>query len=86
MEHGLLLLDIEPMGAKQVKQSAPDAVLIFIMPPSREELERRLRSRGDTSEEQIKMRLERASWKWSSEAGTITPSLTTTRSAAPKKS
>ena len=63
MEHGLLLLDIEPMGAKQVKQSAPDAVLIFIMPPSREELERRLRSRGDTSEEQIKMRLERASWE-----------------------
>ena len=48
---------------KQVKQSAPDAVLIFIMPPSREELERRLRSRGDTSEEQIKMRLERASWE-----------------------
>ena len=63
MEQGLLLLDIEPMGAKQVKQSAPDAVLIFIMPPSREELERRLRSRGDTSEEQIKMRLERASWE-----------------------
>ena len=85
MEHGLLLLDIEPMGAKQVKQSAPDAVLIFIMPPSREELERRLRSRGDTSEEQIKMRLERASWEMGSEAGTITPLLTTTRSAAPKK-
>ena len=63
MEQGLLLLDIEPMGAKQVKQSAPDAVLIFIMPPSREELERRLRSRGDTSEEQIRMRLERASWE-----------------------
>lgn len=63
MEQGLLLLDIEPMGAKQVKQSTPDAVLIFIMPPSREELERRLRSRGDTSEEQIKMRLERASWE-----------------------
>ena len=53
----------ERFGAKQVKQSAPDAVLIFIMPPSREELERRLRSRGDTSEEQIKMRLERASWE-----------------------
>mgnify|MGYP002515793104 CR=1 FL=1 len=63
MEQGLLLLDIEPMGAKQVKQSAPDAVLIFIMPPSREELERRLRGRGDTSEEQIKIRLERASWE-----------------------
>ena len=63
MARGLLLLDIEPMGAKQVKQAAPEAVLIFIMPPSRQELERRLRSRGDTSEEQIRIRLERASWE-----------------------
>ena len=63
MEQGLLLLDIEPMGAKQVKQAAPDAVLIFIMPPSRHELERRLRSRGDTSEEQMQLRLERAAWE-----------------------
>ena len=58
-----VLLDIEVQGALQVKRSYPDAVLIFIMPPSREELERRLRSRGDTSEEQIRMRLERASWE-----------------------
>ena len=57
MEQGLLLLDIEPMGAKQVKQSAPDAVLIFIMPPSREELERRLRGRGTETEESIQERL-----------------------------
>ena len=57
MEQGLLLLDIEPMGAKQVKQSAPDAVLIFIMPPSREELERRLRGRGTETEESIRERL-----------------------------
>lgn len=63
MEQGLLLLDIEPMGAKQVKQAAPDAVLIFIMPPSRQELERRLRSRGDTSEEQMQLRLDRAAWE-----------------------
>ena len=63
MEQGLLLLDIEPIGAKQVKQAAPDAVLIFIMPPSRQELERRLRSRGDTSEEQMQLRLERAAWE-----------------------
>ena len=65
MEQGLLLLDIEPMGAKQVKQSAPDAVLIFIMPPSREELERRLRSRGDTSEEDMEKRLSKARWEYS---------------------
>ena len=60
---GHVLLDIEPMGAKQVKQSVPEATLIFIMPPSAQELERRLRGRGDTSEEQIKLRMERAVWE-----------------------
>ena len=59
---GHVLLDIEPNGAKQVKAAAPDATLIFIMPPSVEELERRLRGRGDTPEEQIVMRMERAVW------------------------
>ena len=63
MANGSVLLDIEPNGAKQVKQSAPEAVLVFIMPPSLEELERRLRGRGDTSEEQIAMRMERAHWE-----------------------
>ena len=61
--HGPVLLDIEPKGAKQVKEKAPDAVLIFIMPPSVQELERRLLGRGDTSEEQIQMRMERATWE-----------------------
>ncbi len=61
--HGPVLLDIEPKGAKQVKEKAPDAVLIFIMPPSVQELERRLRGRGDTTEEQIEMRMERATWE-----------------------
>lgn len=60
---GSVLLDIEPNGAKQVKAAAPDAVLVFIMPPSMEELEKRLRGRGDTSEEQIKLRMERALWE-----------------------
>ena len=58
-----IVLDIEPKGALNVKRQSPDAVLIFITPPSLEELERRLRSRGDTSEDQIKMRLERAQWE-----------------------
>lgn len=62
-QRGHVLLDIEPMGARQVKQAVPDALLIFIMPPSVEELERRLRGRGDTSEEQIGMRMERAHWE-----------------------
>ena len=60
---GHVLLDIEPMGAKQVKKSEPEATLIFIMPPSGAELERRLRGRGDTPEEQIKLRMERAIWE-----------------------
>lgn len=63
MEHGHVLLDIEPNGARQVKEAAPDATLVFIMPPSVQELERRLRGRGDTSEEQIAMRMERAVWE-----------------------
>lgn len=62
-EEGHVLLDIEPNGAKQVKAAAPDAVLVFLMPPSMEELERRLRGRGDTPEEQIAIRLERARWE-----------------------
>jgi len=60
---GSVLLDIEPNGAKQVKQAAPEAVLIFIMPPSMQELERRLRGRGDTPEDQIQIRMERAVWE-----------------------
>lgn len=63
MKTGHVLLDIEPKGAAQVRKAAPDATLIFIMPPSTEELERRLRGRGDTSEEQIALRMERAVWE-----------------------
>lgn len=63
MKTGHVLLDIEPNGAAQVRKAAPDATLIFIMPPSTEELERRLRGRGDTSEEQIALRMERAVWE-----------------------
>ena len=63
LQRGVVLLDIEPNGAFRVRENRPDAVLIFIAPPSMEELERRLRSRGDTSEEQIEKRLARASWE-----------------------
>ena len=58
-----VVLDIEPNGAFQVKRNSPEAVLIFVTPPSLEELERRLRSRGDTPEEQIQVRMERAKWE-----------------------
>ena len=63
LARGTVLLDIEPKGARQVKDRVPQAVLIFIMPPSMEELERRLRSRGDTPEDQIRIRMERAVWE-----------------------
>ena len=63
LRHGSVVLDIEPVGAGNVKKKMPDATLIFIMPPSMEELERRLRGRGDTSEEQIALRMERARWE-----------------------
>ena len=63
LEKGSVILDIEPNGAFHVRASRPDAVLIFIAPPSLQELKRRLRSRGDTSEEQIKLRLDRVQWE-----------------------
>ena len=45
-----LLLDIDVQGAAQVKQRAPDAISIFVLPPSREELERRLRRRAEADD------------------------------------
>lgn len=63
LSRGNAVLDIDPNGAKQIKAKYPDATLIFIEPPSMEELEKRLRSRGDTSEEQIRSRLTRARWE-----------------------
>ena len=62
-EHGNVILDIEPNGAFNVRKARPDATLIFIMPPSWEALENRLRGRGDTSPEQIEIRLNRAKWE-----------------------
>jgi len=55
-----LVLEIDVQGAAQVKQKFPESVAIFILPPSREELERRLRSRGQDSGEEISRRLAKA--------------------------
>ncbi len=52
-----LVLEIDVQGAAQVKKKLPEAVAIFILPPSRQELERRLRSRGQDSGEEIVRRL-----------------------------
>lgn len=53
-----IILKIEVQGAKKIKELYPDAVGIFIMPPSMDELEKRLRFRGTESEEEIKRRLD----------------------------
>src|SRR5712671_1726162 len=55
-----LVLEIDVQGAAQVKEKLPESVAIFILPPSRAELERRLRSRGQDSDEEILRRLARA--------------------------
>lgn len=53
-----LLLEIEVQGARQVRARRPDARLIFLLPPSMEELERRLQGRGTDSAEEVRRRLE----------------------------
>ena len=55
-----LVLEIDVQGAAQVKQKLPESVAIFILPPSREELERRVRSRGQDANDEIARRLARA--------------------------
>lgn len=52
-----VLLDIEIDGARQVRAQRPDALMIFVSPPSAEVLSQRLRSRGDTSSQDIARRL-----------------------------
>ncbi len=55
-----LILDIDVQGARQLKERIPEAVTIFILPPSRDILEQRLRSRSEDSEEVIQRRLKEA--------------------------
>ena len=52
-----VLLEIDWQGARQVKAKVPDALGVFILPPSREALEQRMRSRGQDSDEVIARRL-----------------------------
>ena len=59
LEQGIdVILEIEIQGAAKVREKMPEAVSLFLVPPSFEELSRRLRSRGTDSEEKIQQRLE----------------------------
>lgn len=55
-----LLFDIDVQGAAQLRASLPKAAFVFILPPDLAELERRLRVRGDASEENIRLRMANA--------------------------
>lgn len=59
-----VLLEIEPQGALKIKEMFPEAVLMFIIPPSMKVLRQRLEDRGRESEEQIIERLEAAKWEF----------------------
>ena len=59
MENGeVIILDIDIQGALQIRKVRPDAISVFVLPPSIEELERRLRSRGTETEDKLARRLE----------------------------
>jgi len=61
LEEGMnVVLDIEVQGARNIISAYPDAVSVYIIPPTYEELERRLRGRGTETEEQIQGRLKTA--------------------------
>jgi len=55
-----VLLDLDIQGALQIREKYPDAVLIFISPPSEEVLKKRLKKRGTDSDKQINMRIMKA--------------------------
>lgn len=60
-----VVLEIDVEGARWVRERVPDAVMILLEPPSRGELERRLRSRGTDSDDGIAERLAKADWELS---------------------
>jgi guanylate kinase len=58
-----VILEIDVVGASQIRDRVPGSVLIFVEPPSMGELERRLRGRGTETEDRIRLRLETAEWE-----------------------
>ncbi len=77
-----IVLEIELDGAQQVKAKFPDAILIFVLPPSREEQERRLRGRGDPATRSTPGSA-RPSWRNRSDARKRTMWSSTTTSTEP---
>ncbi|MGA3300673.1 MAG: guanylate kinase [Candidatus Acidiferrales bacterium] len=55
-----LVLEIDVQGALQVRRRLPGSVAIFVLPPSRQDLEKRIRARGQDSDDEISRRLDRA--------------------------
>jgi guanylate kinase len=55
-----LVLEIDVQGALQVRRKLPGSVAVFVLPPSRQDLEKRIRARGQDSEDEIERRLDRA--------------------------
>lgn len=64
LEKGLnVILEIEPQGAMKIREKRPDALFIFIVPPSVGELRRRLKKRGTETDEVIEERISKAAWE-----------------------
>ncbi len=61
-----VILEIEVEGACQVREKFPETISIFLLPPSKQELEKRIRNRGTDNEESILRRLDRADFEMSS--------------------
>ena len=80
-----LVLEIDVQGALQVKEKLPAAVAVFVLPPSRAELENRIRARGQDSEDEIARRLERARQEECRTTAATILRLSTTISNAPQK-
>ncbi|MCD4701897.1 MAG: guanylate kinase [Candidatus Aegiribacteria sp.] len=60
---GSVVLDIDVQGALQIKESFPDSILVFILPPSPDTLSRRLHSRNTDDPDVVKRRMEIAAWE-----------------------
>ncbi|MBP5580359.1 MAG: guanylate kinase [Ruminococcus sp.] len=64
LEQGLnVILEIEPQGAMKIREKRPDAIFIFVVPPSVNELRRRLKKRGTETDEVIEERVSKAAWE-----------------------